>query len=70
MDVDQAVWVRRVAASGGARAIRQGAGLSLSEVAREVRCSVSAVSRWESGQRTPRGEAAERWAVLLRRLSG
>jgi transcriptional regulator with XRE-family HTH domain len=70
MDVDQVVWVRRVAASGGARAIRQAAGLSLSEVAREVCCSVSAVSRWESGQRTPRGEAAERWAVLLRRLSG
>jgi transcriptional regulator with XRE-family HTH domain len=70
MDVDQMVWVRRVASTGGAKAIREGAGLSMSEVAREARCSVSAISRWESGQRTPRGDAAERWATLLRRLSG
>jgi DNA-binding transcriptional regulator YiaG len=62
-------------AEGGERvfepyAIREGAGLSMGEVAREARCSVSAISRWESGQRTPRGDAAERWAALLRRLSG
>jgi transcriptional regulator with XRE-family HTH domain len=70
MDIDQTVWIRRIASSGGAKAIREGAGLSMGEVAREAGCSVSAISRWESGERTPRGDAAERWAALLRRLSG
>ena len=70
MDVEKVTWVRRVARNGGARAIREGAGLSVSEVARELGCSPSAVSRWERGKRSPRGDAATEWAALLQRLSG
>jgi transcriptional regulator with XRE-family HTH domain len=64
------VWVRRLARNGGARAIREGAGISASEVARLIGVTPGAVSRWERGTRVPRGKIAEEWAALLRRLSG
>lgn len=57
--------VRALAASGGARAIRQQAGLSLSEVAAACGVDQSTVHRWESAKRAPRGEAALRYASLL-----
>jgi transcriptional regulator with XRE-family HTH domain len=69
MNVQQIVWVRRLARNGNARQIREGTGLSASEVARELGVSPGAVSRWERGQRAPRGEVATKWAALLRRLS-
>jgi transcriptional regulator with XRE-family HTH domain len=69
MDVQQVSWVRRLARSGGARVIREGAGFSASEIARELGVSPAAVSRWERGERVPREAAAERWAALLRRLA-
>jgi transcriptional regulator with XRE-family HTH domain len=69
MDVQQVAWVRRLARNGNARVIREGAGLSASEIARELGVSPAAVSRWERGERSPRGKAAEEWAALLRRLS-
>jgi transcriptional regulator with XRE-family HTH domain len=69
MDVGAVVWVRRAAGNGSARAIREGAGLTVSEVARELGVSAGAVSRWERGQRMPRGDVATRWAALLRQLS-
>jgi transcriptional regulator with XRE-family HTH domain len=69
MDVEQVVWVRRLASNGGARAIREGAGVSASEVARLIGVTPGAVSRWERGHRIPRSGDAERWAQLLRRLS-
>jgi transcriptional regulator with XRE-family HTH domain len=69
MDVRQVAWVRRLARNGNARVIREGAGLSASEIARELGVSPAAVSRWERGERTPRGKSAEAWAAVLRRLS-
>jgi transcriptional regulator with XRE-family HTH domain len=69
LDVDHVIWVRRLARNGGARAIREGAGLSASETARIVGVSPAAISRWERGERTPRSEKAECWAQLLRRLN-
>lgn len=68
-DVEDVVWVRRLARNGGARAIREGAGISASEAARLIGVTPGAVSRWERGQRAPRGDVAQRWADLLRRLS-
>lgn len=68
MDVKSASWIRQLARSGGARAIREAHGFSASELARELGKSPSTVSRWERGERVPRGEAAEAWARLLRRL--
>ncbi|WP_424224354.1 helix-turn-helix domain-containing protein [Brooklawnia sp.] len=49
--------------------IRQHANLTRAEVARAVGVDPSTVSRWESGERRPRGAAAARYADLLRRLS-
>jgi transcriptional regulator with XRE-family HTH domain len=68
VNVHDVSWVRQLARSGGARAIREGAGISGSEMARELDKSPSALSRWERGERVPRGEAAEAWARLLREL--
>lgn len=62
--------VRDLARSGRAREIREHAGLSISEVARTVLVSVPTVSRWEKGQRAPRGDAAIRYARLLDALGG
>lgn len=56
---------RRHSAAGTGRAIRQGANLSLQEIAEAVGVGVPTVSRWENGLRQPRGEAAARWAELL-----
>jgi len=69
VNVDEVVWVRRLAQNGGARVIREGVGLTASELAREVGVSPAAVSRWERGERIPRADVAERWADLLRRIS-
>jgi predicted transcriptional regulator len=69
MKVEQVVWVRRLATSGGARLIREAAHVSASEIARELGVAPSTVCRWERGERLPRGQVGERWAAILRRLS-
>ena len=61
--------VRSLADSGRARSIRRAAGISLLEVANAVGVRPSTISRWESGQRAPRGDAALRYARLLHRLA-
>jgi transcriptional regulator with XRE-family HTH domain len=61
--------IRRLTASGEAKAIREHAGLSLREVAGAVRMSPSGLFRWENGERTPRGDAAIRYAKFLKQLS-
>ena len=68
MNVNDVTWIRRLARDGGARVIRESAGLSASEVARQLDKSPATVSRWERGERVPRGDAAEQWAQLLRQL--
>lgn len=68
MKVEDVTWVRRLGRNGGARAIREGAGLSASELARLLDVTPGAVSKWERGQRSPRPVVAEAWAQLLRRL--
>lgn len=62
--------VRALTASGAARTIRTGARLSLSEVGAACGVGASAVHRWETGRRSPRGEAALRYGALLRALQG
>jgi len=60
--------VRRLVRSGHARRIREEAQLSQGEVAKIVGVTSAAVSRWESGDRMPQGEAAIRYGELLRSL--
>lgn len=59
---------RKAARSGRGRAIREEACVSQAELARALGVSQATLSRWESGDRRPRGEAAERYARLLRKL--
>ena len=59
------VKVRGLAKSGAARAIREGAGLSLGEVASAVGVAKTTVYRWESGDRRPRGDRAIAYGQLL-----
>jgi transcriptional regulator with XRE-family HTH domain len=47
------------------RAIRLRAGATLTDVGDELGVSAVAVSRWESGTRSPRRDLAQRYAVLL-----
>ena len=47
------------------RALRLAAGVAQIDVARDCRVTVPAVSRWERGLRTPRGEALTRYLAAL-----
>lgn len=60
--------VRLATESGRARAIRESARVSQSEIARSLGVSQACVSRWEAGDRLPRGKPAQRYARMLRDL--
>jgi transcriptional regulator with XRE-family HTH domain len=71
MNANEAVLVaraRHAAQDGRARSVRMAAGLSQHEVGGVCRVTGAAVSRWETGERLPRGDAAVRYARLLDRL--
>jgi DNA-binding transcriptional regulator YiaG len=61
--------MRRLAANGAARAIRESAGLSLSEAADASGIDRTTIHRWERGRRRPRGDGALRYLALLDELS-
>ena len=54
---------------GTARDIRIQAGLSQADVGNQCGVTSVAISRWEAGDRVPRGEPALRYARLLDALS-
>jgi DNA-binding transcriptional regulator YiaG len=62
--------VRRFCETGTARAIRTGAGLSLSEVSDPVGVARQTILRWERGERKATGEPALRYLALLEELAG
>jgi len=59
---------RRAAIQEGRR-IRTAAGLTIYDLAADLGVSPATVSRWESGLRVPRSEAALRYADLLAELA-
>jgi DNA-binding transcriptional regulator YiaG len=59
---------RRFCATGIARERRQRARLSYGEVGAVVGVSRVTVYRWESGERSPHGEPAARYALFLEEL--
>jgi transcriptional regulator with XRE-family HTH domain len=69
VNVELVAWVRRLAKSGAARTLRESTGFSASEVARELGVSPATVCRWERGLRVPGEVDAERWALVLKRMS-
>lgn len=56
---------RRAARDGSAKRLRIAAGMTQAEEAAVCGVTAATVSRWESGDRVPRGTAALRWARLL-----
>lgn len=68
-DAEVLVWGRTAIPSTVARDLRIDAGLSLAEVGRAIGVSSSAISRWETHQRVPRGEAAIRYFNFLLALA-
>lgn len=69
MTAKELVRVRRLASTGAARAIREDAGLSLSELATAAKVHKTTIFRWETGLRRPRGDAAERYLTVLEELT-
>jgi DNA-binding transcriptional regulator YiaG len=66
--LDELVRIRRLTRTGEAREIRERARLSQQEIATALGVSVSAIHRWETNDRRPRGAAALRYAELLESL--
>ena len=50
------------------RLLREAAGIHQRELALAAGVTAATISRWESGTREPRGEAAAKYAMLLERL--
>jgi DNA-binding transcriptional regulator YiaG len=69
-DLDRLRRVRALVASGAARSIRAGAGLSIVECARAAGIAWRTVYRYEAAEVVPRGPAALRYLDLLDRLMG
>jgi DNA-binding transcriptional regulator YiaG len=60
---------RRLARTGTGRMIRENAGVSVRQLARDLQVTAGAVSRWERGERMPTGFHAARYAELLEQLA-
>jgi transcriptional regulator with XRE-family HTH domain len=72
MQLDELVLLaetRAAAVRGDARRIRVAARVSQPELAEVCGIAASAISRWESGLRAPRGSAGLRYAFALLALS-
>ena len=67
-NLSELTWVRDACRTGEARSLRKERRLSLAEVADPVGVSISALARWERGNRKPQGAAALRYARILRSL--
>lgn len=64
-DLQRLTEVRKLYRTGEAKQIRMAAAVSQAEFARAIGCGSTAVSLWESGQRSPKGELALRcWSTL------
>jgi transcriptional regulator with XRE-family HTH domain len=60
--------LRRLAADGTARRVREAHLLSLTDVGNAVGVSKASVSKWERGLQVPRGDPARRYAKLIAAL--
>jgi DNA-binding transcriptional regulator YiaG len=55
----------QLARSGAGKAVRLRAGVSQAAISARIGVTPAAVSLWESGERTPRGEHAARYFDLI-----
>jgi DNA-binding transcriptional regulator YiaG len=63
------IYARGAVRTGQARSIRETAGLSMADVAREINAGVATVSRWEAGKQVPHGDVAVRYGRFLSELA-
>lgn len=68
-DLETLAVLRERVASGAVRRIREGAGISRTELASTVGVSLGALTKWELRMRVPTGPAALRYARALERLA-
>jgi DNA-binding transcriptional regulator YiaG len=71
MDTSETVEIAKLRAfidSGAAKALRVRRNLSFRETAGPVGVSPSTILRWETGERSPRGDAALRYWRFLQEL--
>jgi len=68
-DIAELARVRALVRSGLARAIREKAGVSQSELARSLGVHETTVAKWESGLRLPRSDVGRRYGRILRDLT-
>jgi DNA-binding transcriptional regulator YiaG len=61
---------RAIIARGAARGLRERAGLTQRDVAAHCGVIESTVSRWEKGERQPRGRKGRNYLMLLVALEG
>jgi transcriptional regulator with XRE-family HTH domain len=54
--------------SGRGRELREAAGLSVRQLARELDVDAATLSRWERGESRPRTRAASRWVALCQEI--
>jgi DNA-binding transcriptional regulator YiaG len=66
--IDELLDLADMLKSGRARQLRESAGISASNLARELQVTTGALTRWETGERTPQGVNARRYARALHRL--
>lgn len=69
-DLTLAIEGREWARSGRGARIRQNAGVTQAQLARELGVDPVSISRWERGERAPRDQMAARYARVLRTLAG
>jgi DNA-binding transcriptional regulator YiaG len=68
--VTELAYARDAARSGRGTRIRRAASLSQGDLARACGVDVSTISRWESGERSPSGDAGRAYARVLRAVAG
>jgi DNA-binding XRE family transcriptional regulator len=69
-DVEELSRLRSFLRSGAGRQVRLARGASLRELSRDAGVSPTTILRWETGERTPRGQGALRYWLLLQSLMG
>jgi transcriptional regulator with XRE-family HTH domain len=68
-EVEVVVALRTALGSGEARAVREAAGATQAQAARDIGVDAMTVSRWERGKRTPRPRVALRAAPVYARYA-
>ena len=69
VDLALVMEAREAARSGRGERLRTAAGISQGELAAAIGVTPACISRWEAGDRRPRGVAAMAYAQLLRSLA-